>query len=182
MVWAASMAASCAAFAARSGWRRGVLNLSFAGERERRWRGELRHRLESPGEQLEQARPALAQGQLAAKHWLEVGQRQHGSSRAGFVLLFFPPGASLWGGADGAVASLGVFLLFPLVGRDFRPPERAAGAAAGAAAAPSSIWGAHVTELGFCAGAVGSSRGASEGFRWFPADSGVGSTDSWLDS
>ena len=65
------MAALCAALAARSGWRRGVLNLSFAGERERRWRGELRHRLESPGEQLEQARPTLAQGQLAAKHWLE---------------------------------------------------------------------------------------------------------------
>ena len=78
-----------------------------------------------------QACPALAQGQLRAVHRLAEGQRQHGSGRAGFVLLFFGPagaGDSSGGAADGSVeASLGVLRLFPTIGVALRPPEKVNG-------------------------------------------------------
>ena len=103
-----------AACAARCCARRFDLNLGLERWEElpSLWRGWLRQRLLSPGEQLVQGRPALVQGQPEAKHWLEEGQKQHGSSRAGLSLLFFPPGAAPFGG--GVVGALGVFLLAPL--------------------------------------------------------------------
>lgn len=84
----------------------------------------LQQRLNSPGPQRVQARPALAQGQLRVEHWLAEGQRQHGTSRAGFVLLFF--GFAVAPASEGVVSDggrerFGDFLFDPLWLTERRP-------------------------------------------------------------
>jgi len=89
-----------------------------------------------------QARPAMAQGQLRDVHWLAEGQKQHGSGRAGFVLLFFwlaGAGLAAGGATDGSVeASLGDLRLFPTIGVAFLPAEKVNWAGEGPSTTSSS--------------------------------------------
>ena len=90
--------------------------------------GLLLQQCRSPGQQSVQVRPAVAQGQLRGMQRLFDGQKQHGSARAGIVLLFFVATAAAAGGEGTAVeafATLGVFRLFPLVLSARRPLAKA---------------------------------------------------------
>ena len=81
----------------------------------------LQQRLNFPGPQRVQACPALAQGQLRVEQWLTEGQRQHGTTRAGFVLLFF--GLAVAPASEGVVSDGGSSFLFdPLVLTERRSP------------------------------------------------------------